>query len=245
MRVVLVTLGVMLVGLAALSADTDEPPTVEIENPAGGWSSQRIIEVKGSLSDDQITRATLVVNGFARWIDVRAGKFTATIVVSRGNNSLEVVAANKAGQGRDSVNFFSDVPPVDMQVVLSWDTDGTDVDLHVTDPSGEECFYSHRKTAIGGMLDVDDTDGYGPEVFTLAHAASGQYRVEVKYYSSHGHPQTGCRVQVVLFEGTDRERRLEFQKILTKTGDKVEVGLFEVASPEQADSGEAPAAGGK
>ncbi len=213
----------------------DEAPTVEIAAPVGGWSSQRIVEVSGSVSDESIPRVTLVVNGFARTIDLGAGEFAATIVVSKGNNAIEVVAANAAGQGRDSVSFFSDVPPVDLQVVLGWDTDGTDVDLHVTDPAGEECYYAHRTTELGGKLDVDDTDGFGPEVFTLAHAASGSYRVEVKYYSSHGHPQTGCRVQVVLFEGTERERRLEYDKFLTKTGDKVLVGEFEVAPPAVAE----------
>ncbi len=229
MRMSLGILGLMLVAIASLSANGTS--AVEIETPIGGWSSTRIVEVKGTVSDQSIGRATLVVNGFARWIDVKAGRFNATIVVSKGNNSIEVVA----GRVRDSINFFSDVPPVDMQVVLNWDTDGTDVDLHVTDPNGEECFFSHRTTKLGGRLDVDDTDGYGPEVFTLAHAGSGTYLVEVKYYSSHGHPQTGLQVQVVLFEGTDRERRLEFSKILTKTGDKEEVGQFEVRAPEQAD----------
>jgi uncharacterized protein YfaP (DUF2135 family) len=222
----------MLAGQASAGEPT-EAPTVEIEEPKGGWSTGRIVEVKGTVSDEAIVRATMVVNGYERWIDVSGGKFAATIVVSKGANSVEVVAANRAGEGRDSVSFFSDVPSVDMQVVLSWDTDGTDVDLHVVDPSGEECYYGHRLTKIGGKLDVDDTDGFGPEVFTLANAASGKYQVRVKYYSSHGHPQTQLWVQVVMFEGTNRERRLKFEKMLTKTGDVEEVGEFAVAPPEQ------------
>jgi uncharacterized protein YfaP (DUF2135 family) len=208
-------------------------PTVEISNPIGGWSSERIVEVKGTVSGGSVSRATLVVNGFSRWIDVRGGHFSATIVVSKGSNSIEVIASNIHGTGSSSVNFYSDVPAVDMQVVLNWDTNGTDVDLHVTDPSDEECFFSHKTTKMGGRLDVDDTDGHGPEVFTLSHAGHGEYLVEAKYYSSHEHPQTKCVVQVILFEGSDRERRLEFEKILTKTGDKVEVGLFNLSPPEQ------------
>ncbi len=222
----------------SLAADEADSPTVDIDQPMGGWSSDRIVDVMGTVSDESISRVTLVVNGFARSIDAVAGKFKATIVVSKGNNTVEVVAENKAGQGRDSVSFFSDVPPVDMQVVLSWDTDGTDVDLHVTDPEGEECFYGHRSTKLGGKLDVDDTDGFGPEVFTLAHAAVGEYKVEVKYFSSHGHPQTVCKVQVVLFEGTDREKRIRFDKILTKTGDKENVGTFKIRPREVMEAGE-------
>lgn len=212
---------------AATEAD-NQPPTVEIEQPLGGWSTSRIIELKGTVSDESLARVTLVVNGYERTIDANAGQFTATIVVSRGANSIEVVAKNESGEGRDSVSFFSDVPPVDMQVILSWDTDGTDVDLHVIDPDNEECYYGHRLTKIGGKLDVDDTDGFGPEVFTLTNAVSGKYQVKVKYFSSHGHPQTKARVQVVLFEGTNREQRLQFFKILTKTGDIQDVGVFEV-----------------
>jgi hypothetical protein len=36
-----------------------------------------------------------------------------------------------------------------------------------------------------------------------------------------------------MFEGTNRERRLKFEKMLTKTGDVEEVGTFEVAPLEQ------------
>ncbi|MBN2497542.1 MAG: DUF2135 domain-containing protein [Deltaproteobacteria bacterium] len=220
---------------ASAVAGPTEAPTVEIDEPVGGWSTERIVEVSGSVSGASVARAIMVVNGYERWLDLKGNRFQATIVVSKGANSIEVVARNDAGEGRDSVSVFSDVPPVDMQVILSWDTDGTDVDMHVTDPAGEECFYSHRTTEMGGRLDVDDTDGYGPEVFTLTHAQTGEYLVEVKYFSSHGHPQTRCRLQVVLFEGTGREKRLEFHKILTKTGDKVEVGRFQVAPPQEGE----------
>lgn len=228
-------LPLMLLGAPVFAADAPGP-TVDIVTPIGGWSSERIVEVSGHIeSREQEPRAFMVVNGFARWIKAAGGTFKTTIVVSKGANTIEVIAENKAGEGRDSVNFYSDVPPVDLQVVLFWDTDGTDVDLHVTDPDGEECYFGHRTTKLGARLDVDVTDGFGPEVFTLSNAKSGKYKVEVKYYSSHGHPQTGLAVQVVMFEGTDREQRLEFRKILTKTGDKVDVGTFEVAPPEQAE----------
>ena len=50
-----------------------------------------------------------------------------------------------------------------MLVTLTWDTNGTDVDLYVIDPSGNCSCYYHKKTADGGELDVDITGGYGPE----------------------------------------------------------------------------------
>ena len=42
-------------------------------------------------------------------------------------------------------------------IVMSWNTDRTDVDLHVTDPNREEALYSHPTTRIGGQLSRDVT----------------------------------------------------------------------------------------
>ncbi|CAF4090586.1 unnamed protein product [Rotaria sordida] len=47
--------------------------------------------------------------------------------------------------------------PVDLRIVTVWDTNDTDVDLHVIEPIGEECYYSHKNTAIGGMISRDFT----------------------------------------------------------------------------------------
>ncbi len=52
--------------------------------------------------------------------------------------------------------------------MITWNTDTTDVDLHVIEPSGEECFYRHRNTRrSGGRLTQDVTQGYGPEMYVL------------------------------------------------------------------------------
>jgi hypothetical protein len=37
----------------------------------------------------------------------------------------------------------------DLVVIIARTTDRTDVDLHLTDASGEECFYEHRDTKLG------------------------------------------------------------------------------------------------
>jgi uncharacterized protein YfaP (DUF2135 family) len=110
-----------------------------------------------------------------------------------------------------------------MKVTLTWDTDATDVDLHVTDPAGEECFYSHTSTKMGGNLDVDITTGFGPETFTLARAERGKYHIAVKYYSAHGRAQTKCRVDVILFEGTAKERRETHGIVLTRGGEMTSI----------------------
>ncbi|MEL6853006.1 MAG: DUF2135 domain-containing protein, partial [Bacteroidota bacterium] len=74
--------------------------------------------------------------------------------------------------------------PTDIRVVLDWDTDAVDMDLWVTDPRGEKCYYSHSETEIGGWMSRDFTGGYGPEEFLLKKAMPGTYKVEVNYYGS-------------------------------------------------------------
>jgi hypothetical protein len=68
--------------------------------------------------------------------------------------------------------------------MITWNTDNTDVDLHVIEPSGEECFYSHRETRSGGTLTRDVTRGYGPEMYLLPRARPGKYLVRAHYFAS-------------------------------------------------------------
>ena len=75
--------------------------------------------------------------------------------------------------------------PVDIRVVINWNMDNTDIDLHVKDPNNEECYYNNRQTRIGGRISANITSGYGPEQFLLKNAAKGKYRVYVHYYGNN------------------------------------------------------------
>jgi hypothetical protein len=76
------------------------------------------------------------------------------------------------------------ISKADVVVTIMWNTDRTDVDLHVIEPSGEECYYSHPNTKSGGRLTQDVTQGYGPEMYVLEKAPKGKYAVKAKYFSS-------------------------------------------------------------
>ncbi len=73
---------------------------------------------------------------------------------------------------------------IDIRVVLNWDSDNCDMDLWITDPKGEKCFYSHNRTVIGGRISNDFTRGYGPEQFMLKNAINGKYKIEANYYGT-------------------------------------------------------------
>lgn len=74
--------------------------------------------------------------------------------------------------------------PVDIRVLLSWNTNDSDIDLWVTDPNGEKCYYAHQRTVIGGRLSEDITRGYGPEEFCIKEAKEGDYKIQVHYFGS-------------------------------------------------------------
>ncbi|MCL2640170.1 MAG: DUF2135 domain-containing protein [Phycisphaerales bacterium] len=79
----------------------------------------------------------------------------------------------------------------DIRIVLTWDADSTDVDLHVQEPTGEKAYYSHPLTTIGGLVSKDFTQGYGPEEYCLRVARGGTYTVRAHYYGSSQQTVTG------------------------------------------------------
>lgn len=72
--------------------------------------------------------------------------------------------------------------PVDIRIVMNWNKNNTDIDLWVTDPSGEKCYYSNSRTNAGGRISRDMTNGFGPEQFMLKKAVKGTYKIEINYY---------------------------------------------------------------
>lgn len=98
-----------------------------------------------------------------------------------------VLRAQEAGcpvqtEGIDPV-FLKPVD-ADLRVVINWDTDLSDMDLWVTGPDGEKCFYSHKNTSTGGRISRDVTEGYGPEEFMIRKALPGAYKVQANYFGS-------------------------------------------------------------
>jgi hypothetical protein len=73
---------------------------------------------------------------------------------------------------------------VDLRVTIEWNTPATDVDLWVTEPSGERSMYSNPNTVIGGHLSNDMTAGFGPEEYLLRRAPDGRFAVEADVYAA-------------------------------------------------------------
>ncbi|WP_118974998.1 carboxypeptidase-like regulatory domain-containing protein [Taibaiella koreensis] len=107
------------------------------------------------------------------------------------------------------------VPEADVVVILSWNIDNTDIDLHVKDPSGEECFYRNRETKLGGRLTIDVTNGFGPEMFVQENAASGVYRTWLEYYNDdQTKTSSKAKAYVELYKNWGRPREKLLKKVI-------------------------------
>jgi tetratricopeptide (TPR) repeat protein len=120
--------------------------------------------------------------------------------------------------------------PVDIRIVLNWDTDDTDVDLWITEPDGEKCMYSYPLTQNGGRISNDFTQGYGPEEYMIHAAKHGTYHIQAHYYGDHRPSVNGkATLSIQLFKqyGTTFQYKREITRRLNVTDDVVDLGEFE------------------
>lgn len=117
--------------------------------------------------------------------------------------------------------------PVGLRVVLNWDSDNTDIDLWVTDPADEKCFYSHNRTKSGGRISRDFTGGYGPEEYMIRRPLSGKYRIEANYFGTRQqnlHGPTTIYLDIYTDYGTPQEKKRTITLPLKTNKEIVKVG---------------------
>lgn len=174
-----------------------------------------------------VTDATLFVNQQPYQLNVTNNTFSVQFPLNVGDNYLLFQTLNVSDETgvtylanntqREDFLIIGDFPPAVFRATLSWDTNGTDVDLYVTDPAGQTAWFGGRTTANGAELDVDNTSGFGPENITLTTEDTilydGDYIVRVHYY--RGNPVTNYTVAVLLYEGSPRQTLSTFSGSLT------------------------------
>ena len=178
-------------------------PHIEADTPEGS-------QIRGHIRKRVKQTATLAINGNA--IPVRldeTGAFARPYSFAAGSNSVEV----RSGEERARIQFYQSAagqPESRLRVLLSWDTNGTDLDLHVLTPSGQHAWYGERVIA-GGAIDIDVTTGYGPEIFASPAPENGLYQLYINYYGGgDGSGLTSARLTIISNEGTASEKRQEF-----------------------------------
>ena len=189
----------------------------------GGYYWLPVTESNGSLSFtlnfdsdifDQLATASLALDEFT---DVRAAdgsstEFTVKLIDKKNNTSGPhrfIAEGERVGEG-------------DVKVSVSWNS-ATDVDLHVTEPTGETIYYGHPGSSSGGQLDLDSNpncriDGIQNEniVWPEDMAPNGEYTVKVKMYNDCEIGRAGGTVKLK-YCGDSSPERHTFQ--LGATGD--------------------------
>ena len=115
--------------------------------------------------------------------------FSVNFSINAGSNTLsvEVYDINNTLYARSNQwTVVGAIEPSSLVVTLWWDTDQTDIDLHVSPDEGvTDCNYSNQN--VGGMvLDYDQRYGFGPEHITLEKASGTKtYQIKVYYFADH------------------------------------------------------------
>jgi uncharacterized protein YfaP (DUF2135 family) len=174
--------------------------------------------------------ATLIVNGIAMPLQVdEGGGYGRPYAFGRGSNSVEVRAPDGKARARSQVfDTYVGKTQSRLRIVLSWDSPGTDLDLHVVAPDGGHAWYGARVMKNGGALDVDVTTGYGPEIFSSPAPPKGNYHVYVNYYGSgeDAGVLTTAQVAIVANENTPNEKQQVFRVPMRAAGELTLVKSF-------------------
>ena len=74
-----------------------------------------------------------------------------------------------------------------LAIVIQWPTRSHDVDLHIIDPGGKQFYYEKKKfpRPYPGELSVDTTCGPGVEIWEVADAPAGEYKVYYNLFDRH------------------------------------------------------------
>lgn len=173
--------------------------------------------------------ARLIVDGIAiPLLTEPDGSFARPWSFGPGSHGVEVRSADGSTARSQFYEAQSNRVPPRLRIVLSWDSDSTDLDLHVVSPDGQHVFYGDRVAANGGALDVDVTTGFGPEIYATPNPVRGIYNVFVNYYGAGEQRDalTTAQVAIIQDEGTAKEKQQVFTVPLRKPGELTLVRSF-------------------
>lgn len=204
-------------------------PATHINSGGHALSALIMGDIKANPKSEQASHQ-LIVNGANLPLAVdEAGHYERPYAFGTGSNSLEI--KDSKGNSLAKRQFYEANPSktrAKLRIVLAWDSDHTDVDLHVVTPNGEHAWYGQRTIPSGGSIDIDATDGFGPEIFATPNAAHGSYQIYANYYGGNSENKiiTLCKVAIISDENTPNEKQQIFVVPLRKAGELTLVKSF-------------------
>lgn len=185
----------------ALTGEALDGVTIKFRNGAGNQSGDYVQTVAG-LDVELITDAS--------------GKYY-TAALPAGNYTLEaskdgfvtgyinIVSGNSDVCNNQNITLPPELSADSLRIVLTWGNDPRDLDSHVSgtlsNGSGFHTYFANESDWDGEVevcnLDVDDTDGEGPETITLNPTTKSPYYYYIYHYSGNGSIATsGASVKV-------------------------------------------------
>jgi hypothetical protein len=118
------------------------------------------------------------------------------------------------------------------RATLTWDTDDTDVDLHIWDEFGNHAWYANQTGIPDSQLSTDIRFGFGPEHFEEFEGTEGRdYTYGVCYFTSNRDdgvvPDTTATITLTDPDGTQRTLR----RVLHTAGEAYYLGTSPLSAP--------------
>ena len=204
-----------------------------------------------------ISQLQALVNGQIYNIEVEEdGFFNQDVPLDPGENTIQLRVFDDQGHAGTSeiLRVTLTLPRIDLRVILSWDSDDNDVDLHLFkrdvdqpnliadfDKWGSEpqhVWWSNKTPDDFGpdeknnpVLDIDDTHGFGPETILLEEAGDGNYHIWVHYYNDrYVEDPFVATVRIILHAGTDDATTYTRSKELSEEWEVWYVGTISMPS---------------
>lgn len=155
----------------ALSGKAIEGATVKLRAGWNVYNGPYVTGLSGSLKMESTN-----VNGIFDIVPVYVGQYTAEIQ-KEGYilGYFNMISARKTDEARQTVILTPILSDDECRIILTWGATPRDLDSHLTYYEGTEkmmhVFFGNRSGMLDGVkvaaLDLDDTNGYGPETVTI------------------------------------------------------------------------------
>lgn len=196
---------------------SDDATLTVTSHHSGDSVTSRVVTLEGTVDSPQVpvTKIAVFVGSTQYQANVDSeGAFSIAVSVESGVNHLQFMTQGTQDGALTEVpntlrtqdfTLVGTFPASVIVTTLTWDTDNTDLDTYVIDPTGDYSCYFHPTTADGGVLDFDETGGYGPEHWTLnadnTIRWNQDYHMRVHYYDDNGAGPSNYTVSVRLYDG--------------------------------------------
>ena len=160
----------------------------------------------------------------------------------RDFNGIELVALEEYNSIQKKLPGHPHVLPqaqqvldADLRVVISWDSDMTDIDLHILEPDGSDVYYRNRDSKSGGHLSKDMTRGLGPEVYFIRRAQLGSYKLKCRFYGNYSLKlRGGINVKIDYYTNYGRVEEKHFSRSVRLKSESEMIDLGEIIlAPQQ------------